>query len=51
MFEVRRHLLPQHGPFVQMLPTAVRHVIVAKDYVIHIGLVVTTRVQEEWAEG
>ena len=51
MFEVRGHLLPQYGHFVQTLPMAVRCVKVATDYVIHIGLVITTHVQAEGAEG
>ena len=51
MFEVRGHLLPQHGHFVQTLPAAIHHIIVATDYVIHMGLVITTHVQAEGAVG
>ena len=36
MLEVRGHLLPQHSHFVQTLATAVRCIIVATDYVIHV---------------
>ena len=44
MLEVRGHLLPQHGHFVQALPAAICCIIMATDYVIHIGLVITTHI-------
>ena len=51
MFEVIGHLLPQHGHLVQALPAAIRHVVVATDYVVHAHLVIATSVQAEGAEG
>ena len=51
MFEVISHLLPRHGHLVQALPTAICHIIVATDYVVHIGPVIATNVQTEGAEG
>ena len=51
MLEVGGHLLPQHGHFVQTLPAAVHCIIVATDYVIHVGFVIAVCVQAEGAEG
>ena len=51
MFEVIGHLLPRHGHFVQLLPAAVCHIIVATDYVVHVHLVIATSVHAEGPEG